>query len=127
MCFSVDGESVVNLTPNEIADKFGKKFCLQKGDDGELHLSTDHMYYAQVQGELNILGVDLCDFVVYSGNTVVVDRILQDLNLSYWDGKLLSILEKFYAVHVLPEIWSGKLFTICYPSSELSCSSTTQN
>ena len=74
--FSVDGESVVNLTPNEIADKFGKKFCLQKGDDGELHLSTDHMYYAQVQGELNILGVDWCDFVVYSGNTVVVDRIL---------------------------------------------------
>ena len=61
--FSMDGESVVNLTPHEIADKFGKKFCLQKGDDGELHLSTDHMYYAKVQGELNILGVDWCDLL----------------------------------------------------------------
>ena len=125
MCFSVDGESVVNLTPNEIADKFGKKFCLQKGDDGELHLSTDNMYYAQVQGELNILGVDWCDFVVYSGKHC---GSRQNFTGSFvLGGKLLPILEKFYAEHVLPDIWSGKLFTICYPSFESSCSSTTQS
>ena len=123
--FSVDGKSVVNLTPNEIADKFGKKFCLQKGDDGVLHLATDHQYYAQVQGELNILGLDWCDFVVYSGNAVVVDRIMRDV--SFWEDKLLPTLEKFFAEHVLPEIWSGKLFSVCYPSSESFCSSAGQN
>ena len=47
---------------------------MKKGSDGLLHLLTEHTYYAQVQGEMAILGVQWCDFVVYSNGMVVVDR-----------------------------------------------------
>ena len=41
------------------------------------------MYYAKVQGEMAVIGVEWCDFVVYSNGEVVVDRILSDVE--YWD------------------------------------------
>ena len=56
---SIDGTATVTLTPNEIADKFGNKFCLQKDSNGLLHLPRDHPYFAQVQGEMTIMNVTL--------------------------------------------------------------------
>ena len=95
------------MTPGEIADKFGEKFFLKRGEDGELHLSWQHHYFAQVQGELAVVNREWCDFVVYSNGEVVVDRILADLE--YW-GTLEEKLEEFYVRYMVPEILSGRIF-----------------
>ena len=81
--YSIDKQITVELSPDHIADKFGNKFFMQRGTDGNLHLPHDHVYYAQVQGEMAVIGVEWCDFVVYSNGKVVVDCILADVD--YWD------------------------------------------
>ena len=78
---------------------------MKKGEDGELHLLQQYHYYAQVQGELAVIGREWCDFVVYSNGEVVVDRILADLD--YW-STLEQKLEDFYVHDIIPEILSGK-------------------
>ena len=80
--YSIDGNITVEMSPQNIAEKFDD-FFLKKGADGELHLPHSHRYYAQVQGELAITNKEWCDFVVFSNNEVVVDRILADLE--YWN------------------------------------------
>ena len=45
------------------------------GDDNLLHLPPSHTY-AQVQGEMAVLDMEWCDFVVFSNDTVLVDRIV---------------------------------------------------
>ena len=86
-CHSVDtccsGASKIKcpfLTPQQIAECFGNRFCLGKIEDGVLHLRTSHMYYAQVQGEMAIMELEWCDIVVYSGDVVFVDCIWFDLH-----------------------------------------------
>ena len=74
---------------------------MKKGSDGLLHLPIDHGYYTQVQGEMAILGVEWCDFVVYSNGVVVEDRILADAD--YWKN-LEEKLEQFYLYYIVPEI-----------------------
>ena len=105
--YSIDKCITVEMTPGEIADKFGEKFFLKRGEDGELHLSRQHRYFAQVQGELAVMNREWCDFVVYSNGEVVVDRILADLE--YW-GTLEEKLEEFYVRYMVPEILSGRIF-----------------
>lgn len=111
--YSIDKFVTVEMTPTAIADKFGDKFFLKKGEDGGLHLPQEHHYYAQVQGELAVIGREWCDFVVYSNGEVIVDRILADLD--YWDT-LEQKLEEFYVHNVIPEILSGKIFQEEYGS-----------
>jgi len=104
--YSINGQVTVSMSPMEIADKH-TDFFMKMGDDGLLHLPPDHAYYAQVQGEMAVLDVEWCDFVVFSNNTVVVDRIVADYD--YWVD-LQEKLEQFYLQHVIPEILSGKIF-----------------
>ena len=84
-----------------------KIFFMKRGDDSLLHLLCNHAYYAQVQGEMGqmaMLDVELCDCVVFSNDTVVVDRIIADYD--YWTN-FLEKLEQFYLQHVVPELLSG--------------------
>ena len=111
--YSIDGTVSINLTPYEIADKFGKKFCLQKDENGALHLPQHHAYFVQVRGEMAIMNVEWCDFVVFSNGQVAVDCILADYD--YW-LKLSEVLDRFYVQHVVPEILSGVIFTDEYKS-----------
>ena len=92
---------------NCLAKEFSDKFFMKRGDDGNLHLPSDHAYYTQVQGEMAIIGVEWCDFVVYSNGHVIADRIVADLD--YWNN-LSERLEQFYITHVIPEILSGRIF-----------------
>ena len=103
--YSIDKSVTIELSPDEIEEKFGQKFFMKRGKDGSLHLPSDHLYYAQVQGEMAIIGVEWCDFVVYSNDSVIVDRIIADAD--YWNH-LSERLEQFYVTHVIPEILSGK-------------------
>ena len=79
------------MSPTEIADEH-PAFFMKKGNDDLLHLPSDHAYYAQVQGEMAVLDTEWCDFVVFSNDTVVVDRIVADYD--YWMD-LLEKLEQF--------------------------------
>lgn len=104
--YSINNNITIELTPSEVADKFSD-FYMKKDIDGQLHLSHNHAYYAQVQGEIAILNVEWCDFVVFSKGKVVVDRILADLD--YWDN-LQEKMEQFYLHHVVPELLSKHIF-----------------
>lgn len=104
--YSIKGTVTIELTPYEIAEQF-PEFFMKKGSDGLLHLPVDHGYYTQVQGEMAILGVEWCDFVVYSNGMVIVDRILADAD--YWEN-LEEKLEQFYLCHVVPELLSRRIF-----------------
>ena len=105
--YSIEGNVTVQLTPEEIEKKYGNKFFMRRGDDMMLHLPKTHPYYAQVQGEMAILNVEWCDFVVFSNDSVIVDRILADYD--YWK-KICDTLDEFYMKHVIPEILSGTIF-----------------
>ena len=111
--YSIEGNVTVELTPDEIEKKYGKKFFMRRGDDKMLHLSETHPYYAQIQGEMAILDVEWCDFVVFSNASVVVDCILADYD--YWT-KMCDMLDEFYMQHVIPEILSGTIFKEEYAS-----------
>jgi len=37
------------------------------------HIPKDQEYYTQAQEEMAVLGVEWCDFTVFSNDTVVVD------------------------------------------------------
>ena len=63
--------------------------------------------HAQVQGKMAVLDVEWCDFVIFSNDAVVVDRIVADY--AYWTD-LLEKLEQFYLQHEIPEHLSGKIF-----------------
>ena len=103
----IDKTITIQMSPGDIAREFGDKFFMKIGDDSNLHLPSDHQYYTQIQGEMAIIGVEWCDFVVYSNGCVIVDRILADLD--YWNN-LSEKLEQFYVTHVVPEILSGRIF-----------------
>ena len=60
-----------------------------------------------------ITGREWCDFVVYSNDEVVVDRILTDLD--YWNT-LEQKLKEFYVRNIIPEILSGKIIQEDYGS-----------
>ena len=80
--------------------------CACRGDDSILHLPETHPYYAQVQGEMAILNVEWCDFVVFSNGSVVVDRILADYD--YW-AKMSKTLDEFYTYIILSlKYWVGE-------------------
>ena len=86
---------------------------MRRGDNLVLHLPETHPYYAQVQGEMAILNVEWCDFVVFSNGSVIVDRILADHD--YWT-KMCNTLDKFYMQHVIPEILGERIFKEEYAS-----------
>ena len=100
--YSVQNESVVDLPPAEIAGKYGDAFWLKKQPDGSLHLPRSHRFYAQVQGEMDVIGVEWCDFVLFSGRQVFVERIVRDR--TYWSEVLLAVLRSFYVKHIACEI-----------------------
>ena len=58
-------------------------------------------YYYQVQGLLNILNLNYCDFVVYTPKFLHAERIAKDLSLF---DKMVPVLKEFYFRYQLPEL-----------------------
>ena len=93
--FSIENTPVGELTPAEISKQFGGRFFLIPDENyGGLHLNPKQTYCAQVRGEMNIISTDWCDFVVYSGGTVFVDRNLNDF--CYWEDEPLPASDSFF-------------------------------
>ena len=87
--------------PKEIADP---TFCLSTSDINQLHLSRDHNYFHQVQGQLNVCDKDYCDFIIWTTQGIYVERIVRDREFF---ESIKPALEKFFQFAVLPRILCG--------------------
>ncbi|XP_069105993.1 uncharacterized protein [Argopecten irradians] len=67
---------------------------LVKDEHGNMHLKSNHNYYYQIQGQLNIYKKQKCFFVVYTFTDIFVEEIYADN--SFWSGSMLPKLELFY-------------------------------
>ena len=56
--YSIYGNYIKEMSPQEIAERYGGEFCLARGSDDQLHLKTSHPYYPHVQGEMAIMNVE---------------------------------------------------------------------
>ena len=77
----------------------------QNGD--QVALKRNSRYYCQVQGEMAILKVPLCDFVVWTVIDIHIERVYFDH--LFGENQLLSKLDNFYAKAMVPEILIGSL------------------
>jgi len=87
----------------EFLAKSDENFCLQIGEAGRLKLSSDHDYYYQVQGEMNICKRDICYFVVWSPTEFFYQLVERDTD--FWDGIMLPRLLSFYRTSMLDDKW----------------------
>uniref|UniRef100_A0A8W8NR40 YqaJ viral recombinase domain-containing protein n=1 Tax=Magallana gigas TaxID=29159 RepID=A0A8W8NR40_MAGGI len=63
--YSISGQNGTLLGISDIMSMNSKQFCLEVGELGPT-LKKSHKYYAQVQGEMAIIGLPLVDFVVWT-------------------------------------------------------------
>ena len=49
--YSIEKSITIELSLDDIAREFGNNFFMKRGDDGNLHLPSNHVYYTQVQGK----------------------------------------------------------------------------
>ena len=77
-------------------------FCLEQGNYGP-QLRRDHHYYTQVQGEMAIMGLPWCNFVVWTGAkncNIFIERIIFDQDFV---TAMMPKLVDFYCVNVVPK------------------------
>ena len=93
-----------------------KGFCLEAAS-GSPRLRKDHPYYWQVQGQLAVTGMQWCDFVVWIGESLFIQRAHYDSDL--WLATILPSLLAFYSSHALPYLTR---LSRCSVPSQGSCS-----
>ena len=84
-----------------------KNFSLEVHVDSSHHLKQTHAYYYQVQAQIKFCESLYCDFVVWLGKDIIIQRILPDPQF------IESALEKstnFFKYAILPELL-GKYYT----------------
>lgn len=64
--------------------------------DGFSVLKTNHKYYYQVQGQMGITGAKWCDFVTYTFQGMIIERIYFDPDFF---TTILLKLEQFFFKH----------------------------
>ncbi|KAK5639603.1 hypothetical protein RI129_012095 [Pyrocoelia pectoralis] len=87
-------------SPHEATQQKEIKFCEIK--NGNVMLKTNHDYYYQIQGQLNICNKNKCFFVVWSPVGISIQTIYKDL--FFWETKMLPKLQQFYMAALLPEL-----------------------
>ncbi|KAK3097953.1 hypothetical protein FSP39_014801, partial [Pinctada imbricata] len=78
--YSFKGKIIKDMEINDIMMIADASFCLVNKSEGP-SLKHNHPYYAQVQGEMSIMGLPWCDFVLWTGapkNNIFVERICFD-------------------------------------------------
>lgn len=77
-----------------------KTFCLQ---EGSFFLKTDHDYHYQIQMQMRLCGVQLCDFIVWGKDGMLQQRI--KFNKEFIETALVQV-KSFVKLCVLPELLS---------------------
>lgn len=70
--------------------------------DKNARYGMPHYHYDQVQGQMKLLGVTWCDYVVFTPVATQVTRIA--FNAEYWDRELFPALKLFYEKDYLPRL-----------------------
>nr|XP_034321751.1 uncharacterized protein LOC117688120 [Crassostrea gigas] len=99
--YSISGQNGTLLGISDIMSMNSKQFCLEVGELGPT-LKKSHKYYAQVQGEMAIIGLPLVDFVVWTAaksDNIFIERIY--FNEQYVTNMLPKLVE-FYMRHIYP-------------------------
>ncbi|KAK3098503.1 hypothetical protein FSP39_020126 [Pinctada imbricata] len=101
--FSMNGVEVHNMQIDDIISLGDKSFCLVEGVSGP-QLRHDHEYFAQVQGEMSVMGLPWCDFVVWtnaSSNNIFIERIMFDVDFV---TEMMPKLVAFYVEKIFPNL-----------------------
>lgn len=70
--------------------------------DGSIHLKKTHNYYYQVQGQMAVVDLRWCDFVVWTLDDIFVERI--NFDEAFWKNQCYPQLHSFYCGIMLPEL-----------------------
>lgn len=84
-----------------------KSACVTKTESGELQLNAQHNYMFQIMGQMKVLDLDWCDFVVWTKKGISVERIR--FNPDFWMYNMLSQLTLFYNSWFLAERFSDRV------------------
>lgn len=98
--YSLHGNIINNMQIHEIVEMRLKDFCLEMTENGT-KLRRNHKYYAQVQGEMALMGCTWCDFVVWTAADIsncFIERIFFDCE---YVTSMLPKLVEFFAKHIL--------------------------
>ena len=90
-----------HLHPHSITDP---GFCLVHSSDSGVHLSHEHDYYYQVQGQLAVCDVEYCDFICWTPLGFHHERILTD---SQFFATVKPVLDRFFMRVMLPRLLTG--------------------
>ena len=85
-----------DMTLNDATDSSSAHFCLERLQDGSLHLKSTHSYYLQCQLRLHVTKYSYCDFVVWTKQTIHTERIHLDDKLL---ENVLPAAKRFSALH----------------------------
>ena len=77
-------------------------FCCSLDSNQQPRLKDTHEYYYQIQGQMAITKIHVCDFIVWTPNEFTVETIMFDEK--FWKEKCYPYLKNFYFDLVLPEI-----------------------
>lgn len=86
---------------DKLPDDNSSTFCMMKKDDDTWMLKRDHSYYYQVQTQLHVCRLSYGDFVVWSKDGILVERILKDND--FFDSHMGAV-KHFFIYGILPEI-----------------------
>ena len=85
------------------AAKSRKSFCLSINSTGKLQFKKKHVFFYQIQGQMQAYDRNWCDFLVRRTNpNLHVQCIVRDDEL--WVSEMLPKLTHFYFGAVLPEL-----------------------
>ena len=89
---TLDVHTKFHVTPLEACSD--PTFFMENVSDTECKLMRDHQYYAQVQGQLGVTGAKWCDFIVYTGKGIYIERIPFDA--TYWQNLRTELLQYYF-------------------------------
>ena len=76
-------------------------FCMEQNEKGEWVLRHSHSYYYQVQVQLNVCEIGSGDFVVWTENGILTEKIYRD---QIFYDKQLQQVQYFHVYGILPEL-----------------------
>ena len=71
-------------------------FCYIEETTEAVKLKRSHDYFYQVQGQMAVVGVQWCDFIIWTPAFIHVERIYYDD--TFWNTKCIPRLKSFYTV-----------------------------
>ena len=115
VCCSCCGKGVLEIkcpfkyrdySPTDDQALSDSKYCLKKSPNGNIHLSSKHKYYYQVQGKIALCNTIYCDFVCWTEKGLFIERIKRDEDLI---TTMLPQLKQFFLNYLLPELLTHNL------------------